>query len=127
MGAPSVFQQATPAQIVASVNNNTYNDIYQGLTNLSLIWNFTLDVAASTTDISNGANNSVWGEYRANWSFNGTGAVEGPNTVWRWTGDGAYTNGDASWAALAAPTQEDYGGQVFNDAGFNNQSFAPPG
>ncbi len=52
---------------------------------------FTLDVAAQTTDSSNGADLSYWGQKRANWTFNATGNVAA-NDVLTWTSNLAVGN-----------------------------------
>ena len=101
------------------LTNPNYINNLRRLNQINLLAQFVLDVAASTADTTNGANNSYWAQYRANWAFNGSGTVApfNPNTNnVLWEGVGAYTNGDASWAALAAPTPENISGPIFNQA-----------
>ena len=86
------------------------------VTNINLITNFTLDVAASTTSTASGANNSYWAEGRANWTFNGTGAVaafNNGNMLWEGVGAGTSEN-PSSFTAVAAPTLENTSGPIFN-------------
>ena len=84
---------------------------------------FNLDVAASTSDTTNGANNSYWGDARAPWSFNGNGTVGGPPAAfggpgWVWTGSpAAGVTAPTGWAALPL-TAEAYGAP---STFFNNQ------
>jgi hypothetical protein len=124
MWAPLTIDQSSWEAVTAAANTMLpdgtllYNaPKFPRLNQISLIANFTLDVAASTTDTSNGANNSYWAEDRVNWTFNGTGTV-GPlnprtNNI-LWVGDGAGIP-DASWSVLAAPTLENTSGDIFNN------------
>jgi hypothetical protein len=87
---------------------------------------FTLDVAAQTTDTTNGANLSFWGQARANWSFNANGDVLGPAAnagPITWYGNGAGVTATGFTAnASGALMPESYGGQTANTL-FNQLAF----
>jgi hypothetical protein len=117
LGTPLTFQQATGPAIG---NPNQIDANFRRLDRVVLNMQFSLDVAASTADTSNGANNSYWGEQRAAWTFNGTGNIGAYDIFtnnFPWIGDGAFTNGAASWSAIVGPAQEDRSGTIFNQTG----------
>ncbi len=122
---PLTFEQATRGDVTAAIIAGEFDTEYRRLEHISMIDRFNLDVAATTVDQSNGANNSYWGEFRTTWAYNGSGYI-GPrlpgNFLWTRDGD-AGVSGSASWSALTR-TLEEIGGPLANDASLVS-SFRP--
>jgi hypothetical protein len=112
-GVPLTFQQASLAAINPALANNTFNTMYRRLQSMNMLWQFSLDVSASTADTANRANNSYWGESQALWVFNGTGNV-GAQDAFTWTANGAGVTGATAWSPLGL-TPESTGGTIANE------------
>jgi hypothetical protein len=106
------------------------------LSRMNLQMDFVLDVAASTSDSSNGADGNIFAEARGNWSFNGSGLV-GPRgdqltaASFPWTGSVtlpilggvsvplAGVTAPTAWTMLPIQVLENMGQPIFNIAAVN--------
>jgi hypothetical protein len=83
---------------------------------MELIFDFDLYVVALTTDDRNLAHQIYTGEGLATWQFNGSGAVDPRNNLFRWTSNGAgVTPPPNGWTQLHDGRRPIVTGRAFNE------------
>jgi hypothetical protein len=120
MMLPLTYSQMLYSDMLAAIKAGTLPYNLLKTTNINI--QFQLDVAASTTATSNGANNAYWGEARGNWSFNGSGSVayNSKTGTFTWTPNpttptstGAGVFPSTAWTSLTL-TSEPISEEIFN-------------